>query len=128
MLPVPLLDPRLAVAFMVRAGELDRHHQALSAQLGDPLRGDVEVLISPLHVFALERLLAELGLRGTDRLEVVDRVDYAAVEEHLAHLIARRMAAALIIDVFEDVLDHAVILSDAVERPRFIADRRLAGW
>src|SRR6516165_956579 len=115
VLAVPLLDADTAVAFVVRAGELDRHHQPIGAQLGNALPRDVEVLVAPLHLLAFERLLAELALRGTDRLEIEDRIDDAAVVEHLADLIPCGVAAILVIDVFEDVLYHAVILSRAVE-------------
>src|SRR5215472_9057953 len=67
MLAVPLLDADLAIAFVIGAGQLDRHHQPVGAELGYALRRDVEVLVAPLYVFAFERLLTELGLRGTDR-------------------------------------------------------------
>src|SRR5215469_10003136 len=67
VLPIPLLDANLAVALVVVAGERNRHHQPIGTQSSYARRGDVEVLIPPLHLFAFERLLAELALRGSDR-------------------------------------------------------------
>src|SRR5271169_2451331 len=63
VLPVPLLDANHAIALVVVAGERSRHHQPIGAELRDELRCDVEVLVPPLHLFALERLFAELVLR-----------------------------------------------------------------
>src|SRR6516165_5233411 len=127
VLPVPLLDANLAVALVVVAGECNRHHQPIGTELGDALRCNIEVLVPPLHLLALERLLAELALRSADRLEVVDRVDDAPVVEYLTDLVASRVPAILVIDGFEDVLNCVVVLAGAVEGARFIADRRLAG-
>ena len=87
----------------------------------------LRILVAPSHLFAGQRLLAEFALRGGDRFEVVSGVDDAAVVEHLAHPVARRVAAAAAIDVFEDVLDHRIILAHAVEARRLVAGRRLAG-
>ena len=93
VLPVPLLDAHLAVAFVVITRQCNRHHQPVGAQLCDALGSDVEMFVAPLNLFALERLLAEFGLGSTDRLKIVDRVDYAAVVEYLADLLPRRMSA-----------------------------------
>src|SRR6516164_11035855 len=104
VLPVPLLDANHAITLVVVAGERSWHHQPIGAELGDALRCDIEVLVSPLYLLAFERLFAEFPLRSADRLEVIDCVDDAAVVEHLADFVAGRMPAILVIDIFEDVL------------------------
>src|SRR5258708_3693505 len=125
VLAVPLLDADVALALVVGAGEPDRHDEPLGAERGDALRRDVEVLVAPLYLLALQGLLAELLLRGADRLEVVDRVDDTAVVERLADLVLGAMPAALLIDVFQDVLHHLVAGAGAVEGAGLVADSGL---
>src|SRR5262249_37768803 len=115
VLPVPLLDAHLAVAFVVITRQCNRHHQPVGAQLCDALRSDVEMFVAPLNLFALERLLAEFGLGGADRLKIVDCVDSATVVEYLADLLSRRVTAIRVIDIFEDVLDHGIVLPGAMK-------------
>ena len=54
---------------MIGAGHLDRLQHALEAELLDAVGGDVEVLEAPPHLLAGQRLVAELLLRGADRLD-----------------------------------------------------------
>src|SRR6266542_1083117 len=78
-LAIPLLELDRAAPFVVRAGELDRLQQADGAELLQSLVVDVQVLQTPPHLLARQRLLAELGLRGANGLRIQDAVDDAAV-------------------------------------------------
>src|SRR5262249_53466853 len=74
-LSVPLLEFDRAASFVVHAGELEGLKKAEGAQLLHPFLVDIEVLQSPSHLLSGQRLLAELRLRGADRLTVQDSVD-----------------------------------------------------
>ena len=75
---------------MVLAGELDRLHEALEAQLLQPRLVEVEVLEALAHVLGVDHLLAGEALGGGDRLGDQDRVHHAAIVEVLADPLAAR--------------------------------------
>ena len=66
--------------------------------------GEVQVLHTPTHLLARHRLFAVLAHRRADGLGRNERVQHAAVPQHLAdpRLLSGALAAA--IDVLEDVL------------------------
>src|SRR6266568_1907691 len=63
-LPVPLLELDRASPLMVHAGDLDRLQEAEGAELLQALLIDVQILQSPAHLLARQRLLSELRLSG----------------------------------------------------------------
>src|SRR5678816_4241 len=76
---VPLVDARHARAFMIVARELQRLHEATEPELAQPRLIEVQVLDTPAHLLARERLLAVLRLGGANRLDRHHRVDHATV-------------------------------------------------
>src|SRR5574342_880422 len=56
LLAVPLLDQRLTVALVVRAGHPERPRQPLHAELLEALFGEVQVLHAPADLLPSERL------------------------------------------------------------------------
>src|SRR5262249_16681556 len=63
---VPLLNARRSRAFVISAGNLDRPHHALEAELVDAGGVELEVLKAPAHLLAGQRLFAKLLLRLAD--------------------------------------------------------------
>ena len=63
---VPLMDTRVAHAFMVVAADLHRLQHAVKTGLLDAVLVQIEVLDAPAHFFAPERLLAVLALGRAD--------------------------------------------------------------
>src|SRR6185503_16072375 len=84
LLSVPLLELDGAAPLVVEARHLHRLHQVERAELLQALLVDLQVLDPPAHLLAGERALAELRLRGADRLGGQDSLDHAAVEVLLA--------------------------------------------
>ena len=69
LLAVPLLDARPAEPSWSAQDTLIGAHQAVEAELLEPLVVEVQVLEAPAHLLAGHRLVAELALRGADRLD-----------------------------------------------------------
>src|SRR3954469_11285240 len=119
--PVPLGDEELVVAVVVLACHLDGRGEALHAELLQPRLGDVERLEPGPHVLAGDDLLAADALRVADRLGDEHRVVDAAIVEHLADLLLRRLREPLVDDVLLDVLDDREIGPGEVEAERLVA-------
>ena len=71
-------------------------------------------------------LLAELALRGADRLDDEHGVDQAAIVEDLADLVALGLALALVVDVFRMSSNTGKSVPDGIEAGRLVALGRLA--
>src|SRR4051812_10522119 len=84
---VPRLDAAGAGALVVGAGHLDRLEDALEAELLDAVGAEIEVFQAPAYLLAVQRLLAELLLRGADRLDAKHAVDETAHVQDLTGLL-----------------------------------------
>src|SRR5262249_29985375 len=79
--PVPLLELHRSSALVVGAGDLVGLDEAGRPQLREPGVIDLDVLQSPAHLLAGERLLAELPLGDADALDGDDPGEHSAVVE-----------------------------------------------
>src|SRR3954453_8629954 len=119
--PVPLGDEELVVAVVVLACHLDGRGEALHAELLQPRLGDVERLEPGPHVLAGDDLPAADALRVADRLGDEHRVVDAAIVEHLADLLLRRLREPLVDDVLLDLLDDREIGAGEIEAQGLVA-------
>src|SRR5215475_6244217 len=118
---VPLLELDRAAAFVIQARYVQRLHEAGRAQLLQAGIADLQVLDSPAHLLGGDGLaLAELDLRGADRLDRDDAVHHAAVviDRADARDVFHLATLALAVVVLLDVLDHREV------RPRDVEARR----
>src|ERR1700723_262829 len=119
---IPLDQRDTGMAVMVGAGQMDRRSKAVHAQFLPALRGDVEILETAAHVFAVDDFLAGQFLGRADRFCDDCRIENTAIVEILAGLIFRRdLALTLIDDVLDDILDYRIVGTDTVDIERAIA-------
>src|SRR5476651_454292 len=104
---VPLLEAHGTAAFVVRAGQLQRLHQAQGAQLFEARVVQFQMLKAPAYLFACKRLLAVLLLGNAHGFDVENAVHHAEVVVHVAEAFrVGKVALPLVYHVFFDALQH----------------------
>src|ERR1700730_478237 len=118
---VPLLHVSRMVAVVVRATHFDWAGEALEPEFFPARRRDLQAFEAATDVVGVDHLLASQLLGVADCLGNDRRVQNPAVIEVLADLVLRRLALALVDDVFHDVLNGRIVGPDAVEVQRQVA-------
>src|SRR5271155_193956 len=124
---VPLLDEGRRVAVVIGAARLDWADEAGEADRLQTRVVDVEVFQAAAHILAGDDLLAGDLLRFGNRLRDQHRVVDAAIVEHLADLILRRLALAGVDYQFLDIGKRWIVRSRAVPIKLLEALRAIAG-
>ena len=110
---------------MVRAGQLERLHQADRAECFQACVVELEVFKTPAHLLAGQRLLAELVLGDTHGFDVQNAVDHAEVVIDRAEAFwVGQIALARIDNGFFDALKHRELRA---RRVRGNGDKTLGG-
>src|SRR5271166_6393609 len=111
---VPLLHEGRRMAVVVGASRLERNRETIEADRLEAGGVDVEIFEAPAHVLAGHDLLAGDLLRLGDGFGDQHRIVDAAIVEHLAELVLRRLALARVDDLLLDVRQGGEVRPRAV--------------